>query len=58
MREKLDPWHIRHGKYCRAYVQQPRSIFVRLILYMRGWRHTHWTWWSKPNRAARERGDA
>lgn len=41
-------WRLHCSGYTRAFVQQPASFRLRLVLWLRGWRHTHWTWWSKP----------
>lgn len=43
-------WHMRRGKYARAFIQQPWSYLTRLYLLYRGWRPTNWAWWTKPNK--------
>jgi hypothetical protein len=52
------PWRLRAGPNGRAFVAAPRSLRLRLALWMRGWRHTHYRWWTKPskNQAAAECG--
>jgi len=50
-------WHMRQGKYGRAFVRRPRSPLGVLRLWLRGWRCTHENWMSKPspNQRRRER---
>lgn len=58
MSERLKPWRLRIGGHSRAFVAEPRSRLVRMALWLRGWRHTHYYFWTKPspNQAALESG--
>lgn len=44
------PWHIRIGVGSQAFIACPRSPRLKLILWLRGWRHTHYPWWTKLSR--------
>lgn len=55
----MKAWHIRLGRYGRAFVPAPTSWFV-ISLWLRGWRPfesmcvARGRWWSKPSRNTRD----
>jgi hypothetical protein len=44
---KLKPWHRRSRDGSIAFVLRPSSLLMRIWLYRKGWRHTHYPWWTK-----------
>jgi hypothetical protein len=55
----MKPWHLRQRDGSIAFVQlHELTLWKKLILYSRGWRHTHWTWWSKRSAKRKARDDA
>ena len=45
----MKTWHIRIGKYARAFTKSPSFIMIPFLFY-RGWRRFNNLWWSKPSK--------
>ena len=38
----MKPFHIRVGKYGRAFAMRPRNLFALISVFLRGWRLANW----------------
>lgn len=43
-------WHLRVGRYARAFTPRPLTPWEAVALLWRGWRPFNYSWWSKPSR--------
>ena len=48
-----NPWHVRIGKYGRAFILKPDNYILYIIYVIRGWKKFNEIWMSKPSKNQR-----